>query len=897
MGLRPVFLVACALAVASPAYAQTTAVATESPAADAAPDGVNSLLDRLETLLLQGNQGAFTTLVDSSADLDQVAQFSADLFVSGSLRVAVNERDRVPLENSLPGNGYRVVVEMFTETAGRARIVTALLDVRRPNGGGDETWRITAAQGLTSVEGLYRLRVDPARSFDARGLTITGTDMVMTLDEGSVYILESEAGTTGLILFGRGSMRFSPAPATERGQLRIFAGSETLTSGFEAAYVRLHPSEYSTRVTANALTPSRPNPRQLRRAQEMFIRESLHSYSLDLRDMSGEPWYLLPQPGELLAEVHTRRHGNLTYSRSITQSEDVTLFDRERGKTISLYTSAERAEVFDRVFADDDYRDYDVLDYNIEATVSPGREFIEGRARLRLRARAQVLSALTLRLADSLAVTGIVSPDFGRLLHLRIRNQNSVIVNLPVPLERDMEMTLVVAYSGRVEPQNVEDESAQAGEGGLDDPFISAEPNFLLSNRSYWYPQNPVSDYATATLRITVPEGFGCIATGRPRGSSEVTLRDLLTLSDGKAYVFTATDPLRYLALVVSRFVRVADSTIDLADTEDARPPQLVEIAVEANPRQQGRGRALMADLEDIMRFYAGIVGDAPYASATVALVEHELPGGHSPGYFAVLNSPVPGSRAIWRDDPASFSGFPEFFIAHELAHQWWGQAVGWRNYHEQWLSEGFAQYFAALYARDARGERVFQDMLRQFRKWALAESDEGPIYLGYRLGHIKSRPRVFRALVYNKGAAVLHMLRRLVGDDTFFPAIRRFYSEQKFQKAGTNDLRLAFEAESGRSLQRFFDRWIYGATIPRVRYARTMAAGSVAVRFEQIGEDIFDIPVTVTITYSDGRTQESVVPLTDRVVTWTVATNGQVRQVDINRDQAALAEFSTIGS
>jgi hypothetical protein len=317
-----------------------------------------------------------------------------------------------------------------------------------------------------------------------------------------------------------------------------------------------------------------------------------------------------------------------------------------------------------------------------------------------------------------------------------------------------------------------------------------------------------------------------------------------------------------------------------------------VEIAVEANPRQQGRGRALMADVEDIVRFYAGIVGDAPYASATVALVEHELPGGHSPGYFAVLNSPVPGARAIWRDDPAAFSGFPEFFVAHELAHQWWGQAVGWRNYHEQWLSEGFAQYFAALYARDVRGERVFQDMLRQFRKWALAESDEGPIYLGYRLGHIKSRPRVFRALVYNKGAAVLHMLRRLVGDDTFFPAIRRFYSEQKFQKAGTNDLRVAFEAESGLSLERFFDRWIYGAGIPRVRYARTTAPGSVSVRFEQVGDELFDIPVTVTITYADGRTQEAIVPVTDRVVNWKVATTGQVRQVEINRDHAALAEF-----
>ena len=884
MGLRPVLLVVMALAVASPIFAQSAAPG----------DGTSALLQRLQIFLQAGDRAGFVSLVSETAGLEQVNLFADDLFVPDVRRVVVNERDRAPLENSLPGTGFRLVVEMFTETASRARIVTALLDVRRPNGGDDDSWRITGAQGLTSVEGLYRLRLDPTATFDARGLTVSGPDLVITLEQGWVHLVESEAGTTGMVLTGRGVMRFTPAPATERGQLRIFAGSETLTAAFDSAYLRLHPGEYESRVAATSLIPSRPAPRQLRRAQEVFAQHSQKSYSLDLRDLSSESWYLLPQPGELLAEVHTRRHGDLTYARSITQAEDVTLFDRDRRRTISLYTSAERAPLFARASGEEDFRDYDVLDYDIEATVAPDREFIDGRARIRLRVRAPSVSSLTLRLADSLSVAGIASPDYGRLLHLRIRNQNTVIVNLPVTLERDAEMTLVVAYSGRVEPQNVEDENLQAGEAS-DEPLIAAEPNFLLSNRSFWYPQNPIADYATATLRITVPEGFTCVASGRPRDSSEVTLRDLLTLTEGKAYVFTASDPLRYLALVVSRFVRVADTTLDLAEIDDRGVPQSVQIAVEANPRQQGRGRALMADVEDIVRFYAGLIGDAPYGSATVALVEHDLPGGHSPGYFAVLNNPLPGSRATWRDDPAAFSGFPEFFIAHELAHQWWGQAVGWRNYHEQWLSEGFAQYFAALYARESRGERVFLEMLRQFRKWSLSESDEGPVHLGYRLGHIKSQPRVFRALVYNKGAAVLHMLRRLVGDETFFDALRRFYTEQKFQKAGTDDLRRAFEAQSGRPLGRFFERWIYGAEIPRVLYARAIVPGAVTVRFEQMGELIFDLPVTVTLAYADGRTEDIVIPVTEQVVERRLPTSGQVRQVEINRDHAAIAQFDPL--
>jgi len=167
-------------------------------------------------------------------------------------------------------------------------------------------------------------------------------------------------------------------------------------------------------------------------------------------------------------------------------------------------------------------------------------------------------------------------------------------------------------------------------------------------------------------------------------------------------------------------------------------------------------------------------------------------------------------------------------------------------------------------------------------------------VYLGYRLGHMKNDSRVFRALVYNKGAAVLHMLRRLLGDEVFFRGIRRFYVESRFEKAGSEDLRHAMEVESGRSLERFFERWIYGSTLPHVSFdyrVEPSANGQeVVLRFEQTG-DVFDIPLTVTLQYADRRSVDVFVPVTDRLVETRVALNGTLRTAEVSKEDGALVE------
>ncbi|MGE0592039.1 MAG: M1 family aminopeptidase [Vicinamibacterales bacterium] len=875
-------------------------------------DGLPQFLSRIEALLRASDGDGLAALVSPLAAPD-VTAFTSALIGPGVSRAVVKERDRLPLEGAPAGEGYSLIVELFTETADRARIVTARLDVRRPLADDTNIWRIQGGEQLTSVEGLYRLRVDETTQFAARELVVESEDLRLTLHEGTVFQIDSSDGVTGLVLLGQGEMRFSPAPETEKGQLRIFAGAEVLATPFESAFVRFSPTELAERFGTMRLQEVAVDPRQLATAQDIFAEESPKSYSLDLSDLSREVWYLMPQTGDFLADVRTRRHGVLTYSKGFGQAEDIAVYDRSRRRTIALYASAERLATRGRFFSEDDFTDYDIVDYALDASIAPDRQFIDGRARMTLRIKTDALSTLTLRLAENLVVTGLASTEHGRLLYIRVRNQNSLVINLPEMLRAGSELTLLVRYSGRVDSEVAvpgAGESADVQVLGDTTLALLPEPYFLLSNQTFWYPQAPYSDYSTATLRITVPDGYGCVASGELSGSSDLSLQDLLAPRfAGRPYVFRATRPIRYFSVVISRFVDAGSAVVDLPrppesdqgaprtmvlDAVQAGPgPEQLQLSAEANPRQVGRAREALDEASAIMAFYTSLVGEAPYPALTLAMVESDLPGGHSPGYAALVHNTLPSTPIVWRNDPAAFSGFREFFVAHELAHQWWGQAVGWKNYHEQWLSEGLAQYFAALYAEKAHGEDTFEDMLRQFRRWSLSESDEGPVYLGYRLGHIRDDPRVFRALVYNKGAAVLHMLRRLLGDEAFFRGIRLFYAEQRFRKAGTDDLIRAFEEASGRSLGTFFEQWIFGSDLPQVRYRVERTAGEVLVTFQQDGA-VFELPVTVTLTYTDGRVEHVVVPVNEATVERRIPASGVVRRVQVNRDSAALADLKT---
>ncbi len=847
--------------------------------AQTAGDRVAALLERLEQAAVAGDRAAVLALGDPTISRPSFEDFAGALTSPPASRVVVNERDRATLADG----ALRLVVEVFAERGIEGRLATWRVDVR---GGTDavDPWRIAAVSRLSVATGLYRLSLNTATEYDIHNLVVRAPDLVLEMPAGQAFVAETEDGPTAMVLLGRGRVRFTPPDAAERTQIRIFARSDELDAEIDMAFLRFAPSEFASLFKPVSLRPRTAAGSALRTATSVFNDLIGRSLLVDLTDLSEDRWSLTPSHGDLIAELRTRKFGLLTYARSGSEAEDITLFDRRRRRNISLYTSAAKLAQRGRFYSEDERLDYDVLAYELDLQLDPDRIWIEGTARIRIRIRSDDTTSLTLKLAETTTVRGVYSAEFGRLLHLRVVGQNSVIVNLPARLERDTELWLNVVYAGPVAPQTFDREAIQIRDpqGAQESLEIPLQQRFLYSNRSYWYPQSAVTDYATATIRLTIPTDFDAIATGELVGSPQI--RSEPGQRRRKAYVFHALRPVRYLAAIVSRFTRLDATRIDAAGAD-------VSLQIVGTPRAAVRVRDMAERTASIFAFYTQVIGDAPYPSFTLAVAESDRPGGHSPPYFAVLNQVVPGTRFAWRNDPVSFENYPAFFLAHEVAHQWWGHAVGWKNYHEQWISEGIAQYFAALYAESDRTGDLLPNLLRQMRHTAIEASDSGPIYLGYRLGHIQGDDRIFRALVYNKSAMVLHMLRRLVGDDAFFAGIRDFYATWKFKKAGTDDFQRAMEKAARRNLDRFFATWIFGSGIPRLKFSHKVSGTEAVVRFEQPGDPV-DVPVTVTITYQSGGTDSIVVILSEKQTEQIVPLKGRVRSIRANSDNAALVEI-----
>jgi aminopeptidase N len=238
----------------------------------------------------------------------------------------------------------------------------------------------------------------------------------------------------------------------------------------------------------------------------------------------------------------------------------------------------------------------------------------------------------------------------------------------------------------------------------------------------------------------------------------------------------------------------------------------------------------------EFMSMYVG-----PFAYEKLANIQSNSVSGGMEAASAILygDASVTGKRSDrW-----------QYVIVHEVAHQWFGNAVTEASWDDVWLSEGFATYFSYLFAEYAHGHDVFIGGMRELRRKVFEFHAEDP---AYRLVHenLADMSKVTTGQTYNKGAWVLHMLRNRVGDEAWWSGIRSYYKKYMNDFASTDDFRLEMESACECDLSPFFRQWLYqgGNIVLDGDWYFDSGRGTVEVSLEQVQNDGFSFVADVEI-------------------------------------------------
>ncbi len=487
--------------------------------------------------------------------------------------------------------------------------------------------------------------------------------------------------------------------------------------------------------------------------------------------------------------------------------------------------------------------------------------------------RAMTVTALTLDLI-ALTVDEVLVNDQVRTV---VRDSNTI----RIPLEPGDGSTVRVSvrYHGTPSDGLIIREDAERGWSGFGDNW----PN----RARYWLPTiDHPSDKARINWHVTAPASRAVVANGLqvsrtvlPRANSDSTTWAVTT--------FRMAQPIPTYLMVIGVAPLTETSlgnTACGAAVGGGCVPQSVWTFAPEVPTMPGNFKEAGA----IVAFYAKKVG--PFAYARLSHVQSATRFGGMENATAIFYS-----DNAFRKNSVGVS-----LIAHETAHQWFGDAVTPRRWPDLWLSEGFATYFDALYTEHSRGDSAFRAQLTRIRETVI----NAPIVLERPVVDSVGASEPLTLLnrnSYEKGGFVLHMLRRTLGDRVFFDALREYQRRYRNGTAITDELRTVFEQYAHRSLRDFFAQWLHrpGYADLTISYNWQPARHTLVLQVTQSDRFApFALPLTFAIREANGRetlVRADIKALTSQIVRVRAPTVKDVASVVVDPHVDALARVTVL--
>jgi aminopeptidase N len=285
------------------------------------------------------------------------------------------------------------------------------------------------------------------------------------------------------------------------------------------------------------------------------------------------------------------------------------------------------------------------------------------------------------------------------------------------------------------------------------------------------------------------------------------------------------------------------------------------------------------SDHPKYLKTFEELFGAYPFVKEKYSVAEFWWQSG------AMENQTITGIGSNFISGRKFFSGM----LIHELAHHWWGDAVGLKTWKDIWLNEGFATYSEALYWEKQSDIRALQSTLRS--KFGLFPN--GTLY--------NPGNALFSSLIYDKGAWVLHMLRKEIGDEIFFNILRDYFKEYKYGNASTNDFKNLCERISKKNLNKFFDQWVYkGEGIIELNCVWSAKKegeefiSTIKIKQLQKGYDIYKFPLDIKlISEKESESETSTVLVDGKEVILKIKSKYKPAELMLDPDGWLLAKIN----